>query len=222
VDPIKPLAALGFGAASFVRRTKVFHPHGAVHDARVELSGETRAPGFLGEAGGFDAIVRLSRGAGTPKPLPDFIGLALRLLDAHGDGAHQDFLLLTSGEGAVAQHTFRPSLAVDDGPYSSVLPYNGGGQSFVVAALPQSETRFTLGITGLRARKMLAIGELVLGARQPDEANSIRFNPWNTGGGIEPSGWLNRLREAAYPASQAGWEASSDGASDMAVSGDVA
>ena len=31
------------------------------------------------------------------------------------------------------------------------------------------------------------------------------FNPWNTGGGLEPAGFLNRLRDIAYPLSQRAW-----------------
>jgi hypothetical protein len=30
----------------------------------------------------------------------------------------------------------------------------------------------------------------------------LRFNPWTTGPGIRPAGWLNLLRAAAYRASQ--------------------
>lgn len=33
--------------------------------------------------------------------------------------------------------------------------------------------------------------------------DALRFHPWNTGGGLEPAGWLNATRRAAYPMSQA-------------------
>jgi hypothetical protein len=38
----------------------------------------------------------------------------------------------------------------------------------------------------------------------PDQTEALRFNPWTTGPGIHPSGWLNLLRDAAYQASQRG------------------
>jgi hypothetical protein len=38
----------------------------------------------------------------------------------------------------------------------------------------------------------------------PDQTEALRFNPWTTGPGIHPSGWLNLLRDAAYQASQHG------------------
>ena len=37
-----------------------------------------------------------------------------------------------------------------------------------------------------------------------DQTEALRFNPWTTGPGIHPSGWLNLLRDAAYQASQRG------------------
>ena len=44
-----------------------------------------------------------------------------------------------------------------------------------------------------------------LGERLDDETSRrLRFNPWNSGGGIRPVGLLNSLREAAYRGSQAG------------------
>ena len=36
------------------------------------------------------------------------------------------------------------------------------------------------------------------------QTEALRFNPWTTGPGIHPSGWLNLLRDAAYRASQRG------------------
>jgi hypothetical protein len=37
-----------------------------------------------------------------------------------------------------------------------------------------------------------------------EQTEALRFNPWSTGPGIHPSGWLNLLRDAAYRASQRG------------------
>jgi hypothetical protein len=37
-----------------------------------------------------------------------------------------------------------------------------------------------------------------------DQTEALRFNPWTTGPGIRPAGWLNLLRDAAYRASQRG------------------
>jgi hypothetical protein len=47
--------------------------------------------------------------------------------------------------------------------------------------------------------------ELRVGRSLPGQADALRFNPWNTGGGLQPAGILNRLRDYAYPLSQRAW-----------------
>jgi hypothetical protein len=49
------------------------------------------------------------------------------------------------------------------------------------------------------------MAELRVGDPLPAEADALLFNPWNSGGGLEPSGFLNRLRDIAYPLSQRAW-----------------
>jgi hypothetical protein len=44
-----------------------------------------------------------------------------------------------------------------------------------------------------------------VGSRLPPAADALRFNPFNCGGGLEPAGVLNRLRDYAYPLSQRAW-----------------
>jgi hypothetical protein len=39
----------------------------------------------------------------------------------------------------------------------------------------------------------------------PPELDALRFNPWNTGGGLAPAGALNGARDRAYKLSQAAW-----------------
>ena len=49
---------------------------------------------------------------------------------------------------------------------------------------------------------------LKVGDRLPQDLDATRFNPWNTAGGLEPAGSLNRMRDLVYRDSQAGWERS--------------
>ena len=49
------------------------------------------------------------------------------------------------------------------------------------------------------------VAELRVGDQLPPETDALRFNPWNAGGGLEPTGLLNRLRDYAYPLSQRSW-----------------
>src|SRR5919202_5270203 len=118
-------------AVAAARRGKAVHPHGAVHRATLRVPGAPAAPRgarLLSEPGEHDAIVRFSRSVGLPRPLPDLLGMSLRVVDAYGPGAHQDFLLVTSIDAPVLHHVFVPAVSVDRGPYSSALPYEAGDE----------------------------------------------------------------------------------------------
>jgi hypothetical protein len=152
------------------------------------------------------ALVRLSRGLGLRPPLPDVFGLALRLPDVYGPGRHQDFLLASSGEGAVGRRLLRPTFGAWTGMYSSLLPYEVGGRRLLVGARPatQSGDVFDVLVAPPRGPWRLT-ARLTLGSRLEDAvARELRFDPWNSGGGLVPAGVLNRVRGAAYRGSRRG------------------
>jgi hypothetical protein len=150
--------------------------------------------------------VRLSRGLGLRPPLPDVFGLALRLPDVYGQERHQDFLLASSGESAVRRRLLRPTLGPRTGTYSSLLPYDVGGRRLLVGARPAPDS--TDGFDLLLASPTgpwREAARLTLGRRLDDSvARALRFDPWNSGGGLVPAGLVNRVRGAAYRGSQAG------------------
>ena len=205
-DAVGTLTALPFAIGSRLRGSKVFHPKGVVHAARLTLDGHADL-GFLGRPAEHEAIVRFSRGVGLPESVPDVLGLALRLPDVHGPGRHQDFLLATSGDAPITHHLLIPAGHPRQRPYSSLLPYSAGGDSFLIGALPgPTEDRYQLAVSAINGR-FEPIGEIAIGERLPEAMDGMTFNPWNTGGGITPTGFINRLRAYVYPASQAGWKA---------------
>src|SRR3954447_14211528 len=78
-------------AVAAARRGKAVHPHGAVHRATLRVPGDRAAPRaarLLSEPGDHEAIVRFSRSVGLPRPLPDLLGMSIRVPDAYGAGAH--------------------------------------------------------------------------------------------------------------------------------------
>lgn len=167
--------------------------------------GRTGSP-ILDEAGDLPAIVRISRGAGLPEPLPDAIGVAIRLCDVHGPKRHQDFLLISSVDVPVLHHLILPGLLPDQS-YSSVLPYRIGGRLRLVGAMPRGRGAFDLALAPVGGT-FSPIARLSLGGRLPDEVSEgIRFNPWHTGANIEPAGPLQAWRRGAYRASQEGRDA---------------
>lgn len=241
--------ACGFGVGlvlagmALARRGKAVHPEGAVHSAELTVPDHTGALGrteLFGSAASRPALVRFSRSLGLPRPLPDLLGMSLRVLDAYGEGRHQDFLMVSSVDAPVLNRLFVPAGDVQERPYSSSLPYRVGGRSLIVGALPRPGSPrppggdeldrlaaaastgalvFDLAVAEARGR-FRPVAELRVGGRLPPEADALRFNPWNSGGGLEPAGALNRLRDYAYPLSQRAWgrtRAAEQAAAELAV-----
>ena len=211
-------------AGSAVRRGRIFHPDGVAHRATVRIEPTTRAFGvpLLDDQRSHDAIVRFSRGAGLPDGLPDILGMAIRIVDAHGDGAHQDILVNAALPSPVVRHLFAPALGFRATYFSSILPYDVGGATMLFGARPLPGARGLLNrldevdaaaATGTLGFSLLAatplgrwrgIGALEVGSRlSDDDSEELRFDIDNTGGGIEPVGRLQDLRRSAYRRSQA-------------------
>ena len=200
-------AAAAFGALSAVRRRRIFHPVGTAYDATLVVHGGSRGAALLDEPGRRPCIVRLSRGLGVREPLPDILGIAVRVPDAYGPGAHQDLLMTTAGSRPVLRSVLSVARRPDRGHYSSVLPYRIGDGRVYVGARPlapgRSGARFALEVAPPLGN-WDEVGVLELGARWAiEEADALRFNPLFTGGGIEPVGVLQTLRRRAYAGSQA-------------------
>jgi hypothetical protein len=211
-----------FGAISSLRQNRSLHPEGIVFEARYSPRDGSRAGVRLLDEPQ-RAIVRMSRALGLPSALPDILGLTVRFPDAHGRGRHQDFPLATSGDGPLAHHLLLPATSFFALPYSSVLAYDIAGATRLLGALSATERpargrhfdqllrtdepAFDLALSTLGGR-FRPIGRLTLEERvPPEQADKIRFNPWNTGGGIRPTGPFMGLRAGAYRGSQAGWHA---------------
>jgi hypothetical protein len=225
-------AGLSIGAVlaalAAVRRGKAFHPDGVVYDARLAITGDPAAPKaaeLLARRSEHGVIARFSRAVGLPRPIPDLLGLSLRVPDAYGSGWHQDFLLVTSADYPLLHHIFLPARDVQQRPYTSSLPYRAEEDLFLVGAVPQPSSpradgrneferleaaastgrlAFDLAVAPVSGR-FRAVGTLHIGRRLRHELDALRFNPWNTGGGMEPAGWLNGARDRAYKLSQGAW-----------------
>lgn len=213
---------------AWLRGGKAVHPHGVTYDAELAIDGGEAAPRastLLSVPATHPALVRFSRSLGLPRPLPDLLGVSVRVPDAYGPGRHQDLLAVSSADAPVLHHVFLPSGDVQQRPYSSALPYRAGEQSFVIGVRPvdgsprpegedefdrlaraaaTGELRFELVIASATGR-FARVGELRIASKLPDTLDALRFNPFNCGGGLEPAGALNRLRDYAYPLSQRAW-----------------
>ncbi len=218
-----------FGALSRLRGARIFHPDGVGYRGALRIARpQAGYPGvpLLQRPREYPVLFRFSRGAGLPEPLPDILGLALRILDVHGRGRHQDFLLVTSADAPVLHHLLLPAVRGFFGQsFSSILLYRIGGKLRLVGAAPvgrpvrdshggalpelvrsadRGELRFRLALAPVTGR-WSAVGDLRVGERLPHgEAERLAFTPWNTGGGIRPTGSFMGLRRGAYRGSQHG------------------
>jgi hypothetical protein len=230
-----PILAAGFYSLAALRRRRSLHPTGTGYQGWLQVPNESLPrPGVpLFQAGAtHQALLRFSRGAGLPEPLPDALGVAIKLPDAHGPGADQDLLLTSSTDRPLLRRLLFPATSFVRGAFSTALPYDLGSERVVLLLVPVvTSARGSADGGGQRAgggalaelRAATADGlkfELrtarSLGRSQPlatvtvgpplsaDQTEALRFNPWTTGPGIHPSGWLNLLRDGAYRSSQRG------------------
>jgi hypothetical protein len=222
-----PAVAAGFHALARLRSRRSLHPAGAGYQGWLEVPTERPArPGVpLLQAGStHPALIRFSRGAGLPEPLPDALGVAIKLPDAYGPGADQDLLLTSSTDRPLLRRLLFPARSFVRGAFSTALPYELGSERVVlllVPVLPPTGRSTGGALAELRAATDDGLGFELRTARtsgrsQPlatvtlgpslstERTETLRFNPWTTGPGIRPSGWLNLLRDAAYRASQRG------------------
>ena len=193
--------ALGLGTA--LRGSRVFHPTGQAHTARVVVDGGRGWGAYLlDQPATYDGVVRVSRGAGLPEPLPDVVGLAIRF---PGMGKHDgplDVLLNTSGGAPGLRHVFVP-LPVGR-TYSSVLPYRtGSGRVLLLGARGSGEGRWEL-LAATLLGGWQRWGALTLGEPLPaEESERLRFMPTLGADDLQTVALFRTLRDWSYRQSQA-------------------
>jgi len=227
MDQLARLLAALFHLLARLRRGRSLHPVGVGYRGRLEITaGAGRFAGaeLLAPGAGYDALVRFSRGAGLPEPLPDALGVAVKLPDAYGPGRAQDFLVTSSADLPLVRRLLFPGRSFLGRSFSSALPYLVAGRRVVTVlasrrgpwprtgraladlqvAAATGELVYELRLAGSLGRSR-TVGRLTVGAPlgRRDSA-ALRFNPWTGGDGLVPVGWLNRLRRPSYAASQQG------------------
>jgi hypothetical protein len=207
------LVAVPVGGLARWRGGKPMHPRGAVFDAVLERHGGTADRGvpWLEAKARDPAVVRLSRGAGLPAPLPDLLGLAVRL---PGDGAPIDLLLSTTGRGPLTRLLPLPRRDAA-ALYSSIMAYRSDAGSLRLAAFPEATgvpsdpgpladavsgdgLRFTLAVArGLGPWEPFAT--LTLTGAVPALDPDVRFDAvQNPPPGLVPDGPMARFRAPSY------------------------
>ena len=213
------LVAVPLGAVARWRGGKPMHPRGVVLDAVLERHGSTPQFGvpWLDAVGTDEVIVRMSRGAGLPAPLPDVLGLAIRMTG--DDGTRVDLLLSTTGRGSIGRLIPVPRRDAA-APYGSIMAYRSAVGPVRLAALPEAPAMPSdpepvareAAAGGIVFRLAAAVGPgewrafarlSPTGARRPLDP-AFRFDAVrNAPPGLAATGPMARFREPAYATARA-------------------
>jgi hypothetical protein len=188
-------------AAAIRPAAKPLHPRGEVRHARLHRLGSVPPTGvrFLDEVATDDVLVRESRAAGLPAPLPDIHGLALRV--PNPDGTVGDLLLATTGFGLLSRFVLVPTRSPYGRPMTTLLPYDTVAGPVLLGVQR---------VAGGRLELAFAVGdgpwrpfaELVLSEREGDA--EVSFDAVrHTLPGLEQFAAVRRLRAPAYAAARA-------------------
>jgi hypothetical protein len=206
---------LGIPLAALARRRsgKPMHPDGVVRAGLLERTGSTPPWGlpWLDVEARDPVVVRLSRGAGLPRRLPDVLGLAVRLPGA--DGERVDLLLSSTGSGRLGRVV--PVPRRDSATtYGSIMGYRTDVGTLRLAATGER----TSGGTGESLVFVLAAAQgsgpwrpfarLTLGEPLQPPDPEVRFDAvLHPPPGLVPDGPLARLRAPAYAMARGGRDA---------------
>lgn len=221
--PLTGVSAAAFGLLSALRRNRVFHPVGEAYSGTLSLnpSAANLLPFEL--TTGLDVTVRFSRGAGLPEPLPDILGLAIKMPLEVAGAPEQDLLLASSGDAPGVRHLLIPAKSFFRPTYSSVLPYRTADDRHLVLGARADTSLISrkgdfgdLELAAIEGRLRFDLqvaeptgGWTVIGSLEvgnplgPEVSHALRFNPWNTHPDLQPAGPLNTMRLSSYKASQA-------------------
>lgn len=200
-------AALGavFGATARIRPTaKPLHPRGLQVAGTLHRHGCARRWGvpWLDERGSEPVLVRFSRAVGLPRPLPDILGLTVRI---HRPGGDADLLLATTGRGRLTRMALVPRRDLAAG-YGSLMAYRTPtGPAWLLAEGQPDEPhprRLRLSI-GDRAGHWWPFADIDLAADAEDLDPTVSFDPVvHPLPGLALYPWEQRLREGAYAAAR--------------------
>lgn len=191
------LGAVFRGAGRLRRGRKSLHPRGRVGPGTLTISGVGEPLGvpLLDHAATHVCAVRLSRATGLPRPLPDILGLALRI-EQEGSGP-TDLLFASTGLGTLGRHVLVARRDHEDGPLTTLLPMRGPGGAVLLALVPTSRGRYDLR-TSAPGSPWVTRGELLVHELGPDH-EALRFDPvrW-TPDGLRQYDVVRRLRAPSY------------------------
>jgi hypothetical protein len=223
---ISDLVALPFQWGSALRGKRFFHPVGVLTEGVIERV----APAAEGlPLPSTEVVARVSKATGTPGPLPDFIGLAIRVTPPQPADTPWDILLVSSGSGVLARAlALRPATSWSGQTLTTLMPLHYQGNNWWLRARIVSEIDGSgLSLDSVRSRldhggievaldqargrgDFAPLGRLTLtGVIDAERGEDVSFDPvLNTAPGLSlHPRWLADLRASAYERSREGRDA---------------
>jgi hypothetical protein len=195
-------AATGVVAAG--PAAKPLHPGGSVMPGTLRRFGDQSRTGaaWLDDAGEDEVVVRRSRAVGLPSPLPDVVGLAVRVTLA--TGGYGDLLFASTGLGRLTRFTLTATRSPYRRPLTTLLPYRAPAGPVVLSARSRDEQILDLAwAVGMGSWHRFA--ELRILRDIGDQRDLLlSFDPVrNVLPGLENYDWVRRLREPSYATARA-------------------
>jgi hypothetical protein len=208
------LAAVPFAALARRTAEKPLHPRGEVLAGTLTRTGSGLGVPWLDAPATDDVVVRLSRGAGLRAPLPDLLGVAVRV---PGEDGPVDLLLSSTAGGPLAGRVPFPALEAS-ATYGSLMGYRCAAGTVRLALLPAGAGLRAGGATlaaALGWGPWRPAGHLALGGPAGPPDPDVRFDSMlHPPPGLVPDGPMARFREPAYAAARAGRSAAGRPAQD--------
>lgn len=176
---------------------KALHPRGAVAAGLLRIAGVEPPTGvrLLDSPGEHPCLVRLSRAAGWPHPVPDVLGIAVRVSPDYAPPA--DILFATTGLGVLGRHTLLPRWAHGTSAFTTLLPYAGPDGPLELALVPRFDGCWDLAVAS-PAGEWRRCGALSIGPPGPEDAE-LRFDPvGRVPEGLRQYEVVRRLRAPSY------------------------
>lgn len=191
------LGALFAGVGHLRRGPRALHPRGEVYTGTLTIAGTADPSGvaLLDEPGEHPCLVRLSRATGLPRPLPDVLGVAVRLSPAVGRRA--DLLFASTGTGPVSRYVLLPRGDHASASLTTLLPYRGPRGPLTLALVPAGRRRWDLWSAPARG-EWTSRGVLTATTPGGDD-EGLRFDPVGSPPeGLRQYDVVRRLRAPAY------------------------
>jgi hypothetical protein len=225
VDGLARLGGRGlrllFAAIMLVRRPRPIHARGRMLEGTLTWLGNPVESGidWIDDPGPEPLPVRgrLSRSVGLPAPLPDVLGLALRV---EAEGRPADLELASTGFGVPGRFVLVPHRSPSSARYGTLMPYRSSLGPVLLCARPEKGPSLPAGGAALdealsvqpwRLRLYFAHGagkwhpfaELSLHLIDPQPADELRFDAVRRvlpGAGTYE--WVRALRQPSYSLAQ--------------------